>query len=75
MSLSTSINWHGSAPKNPKNGDCFYNADESIVCVYSHGKWFNMGPLVDDMDSKMKQLFRDKLIEKIINPDEQTDIL
>lgn len=73
MSLSTSLNWHGSAPKNPLNGDCFYDADKSIVCVFANGDWYDMGPLDDDLDIKAKKLFRDDLIEKIINTDEPTD--
>ncbi len=68
---NTSLNWYGSAPQNPKNGDCFYNADESIVCVYAHGNWYNIGPLEGDTELTIRQLFRDKQLEKIINTNGQ----
>jgi hypothetical protein len=43
------LNWLSGPIKNPQHGDCFFNADESIICVFLDGNWYNAGSIPDDL--------------------------
>ncbi len=45
------LNWLTGPTNNPKHGDCFYNAEESIICVCFDGDWYNIGPIPDDIST------------------------
>lgn len=52
--------WHGSRPDNPIDGDCYLDADESMVYAFFGGKWFAVGPL-DDTTNIVQRLREEKI--------------
>ena len=70
--------WYSTKPENPVNGDRVYNTQTKMVHVYNSdapyltGKnnWYDIGPMNNEFNSKMLQLFRNQQIEKIIKSDD-----